>query len=130
MWPLVNVWCNRLQTNPHKKIVGAFVANYFSYQSKFQSTNWSFISQLQTLNHAKIFQNVFVRMLGSMNDLKILWFSSLYQNATCNGLFIFEFMDFKMVPTHTFLGTMATHSYLASWLIIPHKQDVNVRHTL
>jgi len=65
---LVNVWCNCLQTNPHTKIVGAFVASYFSYQSKFQSTNWGFIYQLKTLNHAKIFQNIFVRMLGSMND--------------------------------------------------------------
>jgi hypothetical protein len=26
-------------------------------------------------------------------------------------------MDFKMIPTHTFLGTMATHSYLGSWLL-------------
>jgi hypothetical protein len=26
-------------------------------------------------------------------------------------------MDFKMIFTHTFLGTMATHPYLGIWLI-------------
>jgi hypothetical protein len=68
-------WCGLLSiqgvidyTHIHiQKPKGLFVAKFFSYKSK------DYIMQLLVVvDHKKQFQDIFVGLLGSMNNLKIL----------------------------------------------------------
>jgi hypothetical protein len=60
-----------------QKPEGACATNFFSYKSKGHNM------QLQVVvNHEKHFQNVFVGMLGSINDLRIIQLSNLCQRPT------------------------------------------------
>ncbi len=61
---------------------GQSIVNYFSFKSK------GYNMQLQVISdyHKKI-QDIFVGMLGSMNNTQILQISNLYQRAMHGDLF-------------------------------------------
>jgi hypothetical protein len=69
--------CTQIHMQKPKR---ASIAKCFSYKSK------AYNMQLQAMvDHEKQFQDVFVRLIGSMNDTKVLQMSSLYKNATFDG---------------------------------------------
>ncbi len=70
-----------LHTYTYLEPTCAFVVNFYSY--KLKAHNFQF----QVVDHDKHFCDVFVGLLGSMNDSKILWLFNFYQKITYNGLF-------------------------------------------
>jgi hypothetical protein len=77
-----------------QKPTGAFVANYFSYESK------AHIKQLQTIvDHEKHFRNVFMGLPRSMDNLNFLPLSTIMQPTMD---FLILNMDHKMAFAPTF----------------------------
>ncbi len=80
------------------------------------------------VNHERCFWNVFIGMLGFMNDSHILWLSSLHLKATYGGLFNFGLHGSQDI-IHSYILGGKGYSLLL-WFMIPHKQTTNVKHTL
>jgi hypothetical protein len=76
------------------------------------------------VDYQKKFQDVFVGLLGLMNDVRILCLSSLYKKAVNGDMFHINRGEEEIKPYLIIDKVWA----LLPWLMIPHKQFGNIRH--
>ncbi len=93
------------------------------FLSNLQLTTCNY-SLHDVVNYQKKFQDVFVGLLGSMNDVRILCFSSLNKNIVNGNMFHINKNEEEIKP---YLIVDKVY-LLLPWLMIPHKQYGNIRH--
>jgi hypothetical protein len=76
------------------------------------------------VDYQKKFQDVFVGLLGSMNDARILRLSSLYKKEMNGDMFHIDRGE-EEIKLYLIIDKVYP---LLPWLMIPHKQSRNIRH--
>jgi hypothetical protein len=98
-----------------------FFNSSFFVQKLFLSQVAQALCSLMSLRR---FWNVFMGLLGSMNNFKVLWLFSLYKKTTFDGFFSLN-MDHKMALTPTSLEIKTICFCLNSWSPINRVQTLS-----
>jgi hypothetical protein len=115
LWLVISPWHHWCNTNPFARNKGwKFVAIDF-YSFKYKGYN---IYMQIIVDHHKRFQDVFVNVPSSMNDVWILWIFLLHQHVIKGNLFVIKHGP-KMIMPYIF-GDKG-YPFLP-WLMVPHKQ--------
>jgi hypothetical protein len=78
------------------------------------------------VDHKKQFGDVFVGLLRSMNNFKVLQLSNVYRKVTFDEFFDPEHGSYDGINPYIFGDK---NCQLLPWFRIPHKQSVNIKHT-
>jgi hypothetical protein len=105
LWHVINPWCHRCYVNPSAKVKAQiFIVNYYSFKSQGYNIQ---------MHHWKRFWDVYVGILGFINDAQILKMFFLYHKIIKQNLFIIELKQKGIKPY-----IMGDKSYpLFPWLI-------------